>query len=156
MLAPLMTGCASNSPNITANSSVANSQAVNPADSNAVKDDLEDFRQIVKLPFEPEEVVWREESPDGKKKTTAVLRFAPPDTEKIAAQAGTYRAGTPAVIETETWFPAELIAQSQLSGDETVKGTTYAANDFLQPPYMNGKLTRIENSDYFVLELTEN
>jgi hypothetical protein len=34
-----------------------------------------------------------------------------------------------------------------------LKGAAYAANDFLQSPYNNGKLTRINDTNYFVLEL---
>lgn len=82
------------------------------------------------------------------------MKFKTGDADKIAAQAEKISPPQPAQIETETWYPEELTAQSQLSGDESLKGTTFAANDFLQPPYVNGKLTRVENTDYFVLELT--
>ncbi|HEX8638579.1 MAG TPA: hypothetical protein VF692_10990, partial [Pyrinomonadaceae bacterium] len=92
-------------------------------------------------------------APPTGKKMTAVLKFTAEDAARIVAQAETYRPATPAQIETESWFPAELIAQSELSGDETLKGNAYAANDFLQPPYSDGKLTRLENSSYFILEL---
>ena len=152
----LMSGCAANSPNVNGNSNVKTAQNVNGSNANITKDDAEDLRQIIKLPFEPEEVVWREDAGNAAqtaRKLTAVLRFTAPDTEKIVVQAAAAKPGTPAVIEAEMWFPAELIAQSQLSGDETLKGTTYAAPDFVQPPYTGGKLTRIENSDYFLLEL---
>jgi len=117
----------------------------------------------IKMPFHPEEAVWREDvlgkSGDNRvpaptdKKLTAVLRFLKDDAAKITAQAEKYKPATPATINTEKWFPAELIAQSQTSGDETVKGSSYPANDFLNPPYSDGKITRIEGTDYFVLEL---
>lgn len=128
------------------------------------KDTTENLKVIIKMPFEPEETVWREDamssrnsnnrkfSPDDKK-LTSVLRFAGQDVGKITAQAETYRKSSPTEINTEDWFPAELIAQSELSGNETLKGNVYAPTDFIQPPYVDGDLIRIENSNYFILEL---
>lgn len=118
---------------------------------------------LVKLPFHPEEADWREETM-GKpandrvpgptdKKLVAILRFLKDDADKIVAQAEKHKAATPATVNTETWFPNELVAQSQTSGDETLKGLTYAADDFYNPPFSDGKLTRIEGTDYFLLEL---
>ncbi len=132
--------------------------------ANSTKDDAEGLGMIVKLPFESEDAVWREEKlvsadengrlpSQNETKLTAVLLFKAEDAEKIVAQAQTYKQTFPTDIASENWFPAELIAQSQLSGDETVKGTTYAANDFFQSPYTDGKITRIQASNYFILEL---
>ena len=59
-------------------------------------------------------------------------------------------------VGAETWFPEELTAQSQLSGEGVLKGTAYAANEFFNIPYGSGKVTRIRGTDYFVLELTAN
>lgn len=134
------------------------------ANTSSVKDGAESLQMVVNLPFEPQEVVWREE-PLGKetensrlpslneKKLTAVLLFRTEDAEKIVAQAQSYKPPASNEISPEDWFPAELVAQSQISGDETIKGTVYDAKDFFQAPYLDGKITRIENSNYFVLEL---
>lgn len=137
---------------------------VSKENANSVKDNVEELELTIKLPTHPEEVLWREDKPDASngaaanaqpgKKMTAILKFSAEDAAKIVAQAETYQPPTPAQIETETWFPAELKAQSELSGDETLKGNSYAANDFLQPPYETGKLTRLEDSNYFILELS--
>lgn len=131
---------------------------------NSGKDSMENLALLVKLPFEPEDVAWREEPlakqngenrlpSQNERKLTAVLKFLPEDSAKIIAQAETLKAAQPVVIPAETWFPAEMIAQSELSGDETLKGNSYAANDFFQAPYLDGRLIRMENSNYFVLEL---
>lgn len=141
--------------NQTANSQISGENA------NSIKDNVEELELTIKLPAHPEEVLWREDKTNVQnnasvstgKKLTAVLKFTAEDAGRIVAQSETYRPATPAQIDTESWFPAELIAQSELSGDETIKGNAYAANDFLQPPYSDGKLTRLENSNYFVLEL---
>lgn len=131
--------------------------------ANSVKDTVEELELTIKLPSHPEEVLWREQKSDAQsnaanaqtgKKLTAILKFSAEDAAKIVAQAETYQPPTFAQIETEIWFPAELKAQSELSGDETLKGNAYAANDFLQPPYDAGKLTRLEDSNYFILELS--
>jgi hypothetical protein len=165
-IAVFFTTCSSNDGK-NANSGSSN-QAVNSANSNnnvtAVKDDVDELEMTIKLPFHPEEAVWREENlskqnADNRvpaptdKKLVAVLRFLKEDANKIVAQAGNYKPPAPEIINTENWFPAELIAQSQTSGDETLKGLSYSANDFIQIPYSDGKITRIEGTDYFVLEL---
>jgi hypothetical protein len=164
VFAALLTACtATDSEN--ANAAAPNTAAQkNEADANLTKDDVDEFETMVKLPFHPEEALWREE-PLGKKdgdqrvpgptdkKLTAVVKFTREHAEKITEQAARQKPGAPVTMNAENWFPAELIALTQMSGDETLKGTTYAAADFYQPPYLDGKLTRIENSNYFVLEL---
>lgn len=140
------------------NANLSANRTANYANENKIppKDDVEELERIVKLPFQPEETTWREtdvNAATGEKKLTAVLKFLAEDANKIIAQAETYKPAVVSDIDAEDWFPAELIAQSQLSGDGHLKGKSYAANDFLQTPYSNGKLTRIDDTDYFVLEL---
>lgn len=163
----LFSACTNNTAD---NSSVVLSNPANNQNSNAgenaniTKDNVEVLQTIVNLPLEPEETVWREavannqnggtDSSTNNKKLTAVLRFSAEDASKTASQAEAYKSPTPTQIQTEEWFPAELIARSELSGDETLKGTSYAANDFIQPPYTDGQIVRIENSNYFILELS--
>jgi hypothetical protein len=159
--AAIFTGCSSND-DAAVNANAANRTA-NANISNSVKDDIDELELTIKMPFHPEEAVWREEV-SGKagdnrvpaptdKKLVAVLRFLKEDADKVASLAEKHKAAAPATLSTEKWFPAELIAQSQTSGDETIKGASYAANDFLNPPYSDGKITRIDGTDYFVLEL---
>lgn len=157
----LFFGCGSQpADNAAVNQTNVQNENANVA-ANVTKDDAE-LSLIVKMPFEPEETVWREESLSAKspasrapggKKLTAVLKFSAEKANRLVEQAQTHGAPQPIKISTENWFPAELVALSELSGDETLKGTSYAANDFFQPPFAEGKLTRIENSDYFILEL---
>ena len=166
-IAFLLTACPSNdgkNVNSGASNQTVNSNTNSSANLN-IKDDVDELGTIIKLPIQPEEAVWREEnqakdtndnsvSPaPTDKKLVVVLRFSKEDAAKIVAQAEKYKPADREVINNENWFPSELTAQSQLSGDETLKGTTYAANDFLQTPYSDGKLTRIDETNYFVLEL---
>jgi len=136
-------------------------------DQNQAKDNAEELSQFIKISFETEEVVWKLEplgkNPNGERspgptdaKLTAVLKFKPEDAQKIVEQAATYKPPTETSINVENWFPPELVAKSQESGDETIKGIVYAPNDFAQTPYQNGTLTRIADTNYFILELVTN
>ncbi len=133
--------------------------------SSSVSDDVEELGKIIKLPFEPEEVVWQDNNSDNKidgngvsaanqKRIIAVLKFTSEQSNLLIAQAEKYAPAKPAEIDAESWFPVELIAQSQLSGDETLKGNAYAADDFFMEQFNKGKFTHIANTNYFVLELT--
>lgn len=150
--------------NKNTNAAYAN-QSVNAVNKKVPpKDDAIELSKIISLPYAPEEAVWREEPPAAQanvnrtaaRKITAVLRYTDEDAQKIVEQAEKYQPGTQAIINTEDWFPAELVAQSQLSGDETLKGTAYPANDFIQQPFNNGRIVRINDTNYFILELIAN
>lgn len=164
LFAVLLSACPANeSGNSNSNRANQTANLQNSPNSNTIKDNVDELELMIKMPFHPEEAVWREENfekadvnrlpaPTGKK-LIAVLRFLEADADKIVAQAEKYKPGADVKINTESWFPAELIAQSQTSGDDTVKGKSYPANDFYNPPYTDGRVTRIEGTDYFVLEL---
>jgi hypothetical protein len=147
----------------TANQNGNSSQAKQAANNSVekigvetVKDGVDELGQSIKLNFTPEETTWREENltaPNGKK-LIAILKFSNEDTDNVVRDAEKYRPAEASSIDTETWFPAELIAQSELSGDQSLKGASFAADDFLQSPYVKGKLTRIINTNYFILEMT--
>jgi len=137
----------------------------NANDASLVKDDVEELGKIIKLPFEPEEVAWQDNNSNdnngrnrvpapNEKRIVAVLKFTSEDSNRLIIQAEKYAPAKSAVIDAENWFPVELIAQSQLSGDETLKGNFYAADDFFLEPFNKGKFTHIANTNYFVLELT--
>ena len=144
-----------------------NNDAPNPdikdSTANIIKDNVEEFGTLVRLPYEPEEVTWKETAANppnsegaashNSKKLTAVLRFSKENAKKIIAQAEKIQSSEAASLGTEPWFPAELIAQSQLNGDDILKGASYSAADFYLPPYTDGRVTRIENTDFFVLKL---
>lgn len=157
--------CARND-SANANSTNVNVAVVSNSNAEIVpQDNVEELSKIVKLNRLPEEATYSETSLNTKnseprlpapneKKLVAVLRFSPENAAQIVAQAGKYKPAVPNDVDAEDWFPAELVAQSQLTGDESLKGAAYAASDFFQTPYNNGKLTRINNTDYFILELT--
>jgi hypothetical protein len=141
-------GCGGATSNSNSANAAANEAATN---ANVAKTNVEELGLLISMPYETEEAVWR--GGQDQKKLIAVLRFSPEDSNKLVEQAKNVKPPVSEKIESESWFPAELIAQSDMSGDDTLKGTTYAADQFFQPPFTEGKLTRIEGSDYFVLEL---
>lgn len=130
----------------------SNSQpATANADSNSAKTSAEDLGLIINLPFETEDAVWKENA--AKNKLIAVLRFDQQNTAKVVAEAEKVRPAEPASIASETWFPADLTVEGDIRGVETLSGKSYAPNQFVQPPYNDGRLIRVDNSDYFILEL---
>ncbi len=126
-------------------------------------DDVEELGKIVKMPYAPEEATFYEfdlsadansrPSAPNAKRLVAVLKFSAENANGLAADAGKNAAPAPLDVEAENWFPPELVAKSQETGDETLKGVSFPATDFLQPPYTNGRLTRIDDTNYFVLEM---
>jgi hypothetical protein len=121
------------------------------ANANAVHTNPEELGVVVKLPYEPEDVVWKEVGPT--KKITAIMRFKSADSQRVVADAQGFGASQPVSIPVDQWFPDELVAQGEMSGDNTLPGTAYPGNAFFQEPYTSGKIARVDGSDYFILEL---
>jgi hypothetical protein len=151
----LGTSCSGGNANSNAEQNGSNQQA-NNQNSSSPKDNAEELATIIRLTEMPEEVEWREEEnadPKGKK-LIAVLKYGDEAIQKIVASAENIKPGAQVEIGIEDWFPQELTAKTQLSGNELLRGVSYPANEFLNPPFTNGKLTRIQDTNYFVLELT--
>ena len=136
----------------------------------SAKDETLDLGKLVNLPFIPQETVFREDDVTSKsnsnennarsnvvgKKLTAVLQFTKEDAQAIIAQAEKIRPPVPNKLAPESWYPPELVAASQSTGSEMINGISYAADAFYKSPYTTGKITRITETDYFVLELSSN
>jgi len=157
-LGQLLSACSGGANNT--NSTQPNSNQYRPAGSTA-NDMVEELELLVTLPIEPEETVWREDpqtagdttQPPYTKKLTAILKYPQADAGKLAALLEQSSPPLATGINTESWFPAELIAQSDLSGDDTLKGDSYSAASFYRAPYSDGRIMRVEGTDYFILEL---
>ena len=136
------------------NTNIANTSASNASNTaqTGPKDNIEELGMLVRLPFVPEEVAW-EEKPD-QKKLVAVLRFSPENAVKMAAEVAKNGPASADTLTVESWYPNELIAQGELTGESTVKGRSYPAEPFLNPPYTKGKITHVENTDYFILQIS--
>ena len=137
--------------NRNANVPPAASASNTAENANTAKTNVEELGLLVNVPYETEDIVWNEDA--AHKKLIAVLRFSPEDSRKLIVEVE--KSGQPqnVSIAVENWFPNELTAQSEMSGDSALKGLAYPANIFFQEPYSTGRITRIEGGDYFVLEL---
>lgn len=120
--------------------------------SSSPRTNVEELGLLVNVPYETEDVVWKEASPV--KKVVAVLLFTKETAERVVADAQAHGASKNVTIAAEPWFPDELIAQSEMSGDALLRGTAYPGNSFFLGEYNAGTITRIEGSDHFVLEIT--
>lgn len=145
----LLTGCVGKNQNAN-NPRSSNPAASNVEKPNATKTNVEELRMLLNIPYDAEQSDWQEDV--SHKKLTAVLRFSAADCDKIVADALRFRAPENVTIQSESWFPDELIAQGELSGDNTLKGTSYGANAFYQDAFNGGRLIRVEGTSYFVLE----
>ncbi|MBP6002950.1 MAG: hypothetical protein KA746_05900 [Pyrinomonadaceae bacterium] len=135
-----------------ANNSVPSNRVSNAIETDSARTNVEELGMYLRVPYETEDIVWKEIA--SQRKLIAVLRFSPVDSAKVVTEAEKVGTASMVTIESESWFPDELVAQSDLSGDDTLRGQSYAADAFLQPPYNYGRITRIEGTDYFVLEAT--
>lgn len=141
----------------------ANNAAVNRANSNraiepgmeGAKDNADELGTLIKLPYEPEDLVWKDfAAADGKgRRLLAVIQLTPEESRKLIDSALKAGPGKPVSISSEKWFPKELVTQSEMSPDEGIQATSYATNEFLRPPFTQGTLSHVNNTDFFVIEL---
>jgi len=120
--------------------------------TNSPNTNVEELGLLVRVPYDAEDIVWKDYA--SHKKLIAVLRFSTADCERIVADAQNYRKPESVSIQSESWFPDELVAQGDISGDDTLKGISYGANAFLQDPFNEGSIIRVEGTNYFVLQAT--
>jgi hypothetical protein len=116
-----------------------------------ISDDADDLSGFVKLPFIPEDVSWQQLEVNGGKKVVAVIRFNVEDTAAILSQS---QVGGKVELAAERWFPQELIAQSDIAGDQVLRGTIYTTNVFFKDAFNKGRVLKLDGSDYFIVELT--
>ena len=133
------------------NSSNMSATANSNVESNKTNTNVEELGVLVNVPYESEEASWRQSS--DKKKVIAVLRFSQAEANRLVEDAIKIGPAQPVTISQESWFPPELVAQGSMSGEDELTGKAYSANAFFQDPFNSGRITRIENTDYFVLEL---
>ena len=106
---------------------------------------------LINFTLEPEDIVWQQsESP---KRIVAVFRLDQEATKKLVDQLSARSQGAPKTIAVEDWFPPELVAGGEATVASTVDGTAYPADEFYQPPFSQGTITRVDNTDFFVLEI---
>lgn len=139
-------------PNVNENINTNVNSNANVAEDNEIK-----LREKIKMPYEPiGDSPWQEDIRSNPNKLTAVLKFSEEDTRHLLEKVRSRDKKNAVSIDAESWFPAELIAKSDSTGDTSLKGIGYSAEDFAKPPYTNGKLIYIEGTKFFVLNLQAN
>lgn len=148
-ISALVGACAGGGKNAENKNTPANTNAANIT---AAKTNAEELGMLVNVPYETEDIVWKED--EANKKLIAVFRLSPADAARLVTEAEKIRPAQSVTISPESWYPAELIAQSAMSGDDTLSGRSYAANGFIQEPYKTATITRVDTTDFFVLEVS--
>ncbi len=145
------TGCDSSS--APGNSANANNPGRNSAVSvsNGANTKAEELGMLLNFTWEPEDLVWKRS--ETTRSITAVFRLDEEDAKKLSDQLTARSPGAPKSVQVEQWFPPELIAGSEASGGTAVEGTAFPADDFYQPPYSQGTVTRVTGTDFFVIEI---
>jgi hypothetical protein len=145
--AALLSACGGGSSN--AGQPAATSSTIN---ANAARTNVEELSMSVNVPYPIDDLVWKEFP--AEKRIIAVMRVDPADSARIVSEASANGPAQTVAIPTQKWFPDELIAQAQMSGDNTLRGEAYGANAFFQQPYTTGRIIHIEGTDYFVLDVS--
>ena len=157
----LLAGCGGG-PETANNSTPVSPREVNEKNTPVVNEKAEELGMLIKLPFVPVEVAFMEQpavaepgrSPGpNDKKLRAVILYEKEDAESLAAEAAKLAEPTAVEIDADTWFPAELVSQSELNEGQKLKGKAYPADMLFQAPYLAGTLVRIDETNYFVVEM---
>ena len=142
-----LTGCGDSA---NRNAEIGNSEQVSDRGAGNARTNAEELRVFISIPQETEDIVWREFP--AEKKLIAVMRLSKEDASKVADMAGRAGGANKVSVQVENWFPDELVAQADMSGDGTVPADSYPATGFLLEPYTDGTIARIDNTDYFIIE----
>lgn len=129
-----------------------------------VKDDIEDLNGLINLAEAPEEVSFVESEvrpgdlasgagKEARRRLLAVLRYEGEPAKRLSASVAALGKGEPVSLGMETWYPAELVAKSQTGGEESLRGIAYPAAMLAKAPYTDGRMIRVEGTDYYVVEL---
>jgi len=144
------------------NSAPVSPREVNEKNTPQVNEKAEELGLLIKLPFVPVEVAWVEQpavaepgrSPGpNDKKLRAVILYEKEDADQLAAEAAKLGEPTAVEIDADTWFPAELLSQSELNEGQKIMGKAYSADMLFQAPYLAGTMVRIDETNYFVVEM---
>ncbi len=151
----MLIGC-SNEPEANANQIVVNTRPAATPDParEGVKENKDELAELIKLPYEPEDLVWKAFAPDKNgQRLLAVFQLLPDDSRKLADRLTKQSKGTSVKIKAEKWFPTELVTENEVTGEEGIVATSFPADDFFQQPYSEGTVSRVGTSDFYVLDL---
>ena len=145
----IASGCGGNAANTGQQPRPGDAAAAN---SNTPRTNVEELGMLINVPYQVDDLVWKEYP--SQKRILAVMKLPPEDARRLVDDASANGQPTGVTMRFEQWFPDELIAQGQMSGDSELKGQSYPANSFFQPPYNTGHVARVDGTDFFVLDLS--
>ena len=145
----LLSGCGGDAGNPTINANAAGNAAA--ATTSKANTNAEELGLLINFAWETEDLAWKRD--DTKKTLIAAFRLSPEDARKLSEQLNSKGQGAPKEVAVEEWFPAELVAQGETGGSSTVPTLAFPANDLYQPPFTQGTISRVDGTDYFVIEL---
>ena len=111
---------------------------------------------MVKVSFDPDEIVWRTSEIKGKgKRLLAVILLTPADRKALESRLTPLGVARDTQVTVEKWFPTELIAMGDAGGESLIAGKAFPATEFFQPPFVAGEAILIPETDYLVIDVTE-
>ena len=149
LISILLTGCGDSAADGANNANAAVSTVA--SNTNKANTNAEELGMLINFAWETEDLAWKKD--ESKKTLTAAFRLSPEDAKKLSDQLASKGQGAPKEVAVEDWFPAELIAQGETTGGSAVPATAYPAADLYQQPYTQGTISRVEGTDYFVIEV---
>ena len=169
MIAVLLTACGSSANtqavNIDDRSKTARNMNESTVKNAEVKIGTEELKKLINLPVEPTEAKWTAETFDNSQgaapgpsdyRLTALLKY----DEKSAAELskklleGVVIEQSLGNADVKAWFPDEVKkAAKSADGRTYLEGAKLPPDKFFRAPYQNGKLIRVGQTDYFVLNL---
>ncbi|NOT48552.1 MAG: hypothetical protein HOP17_12475 [Acidobacteria bacterium] len=151
----ILSGCSGQTANSNTASNQNESAAASGPEKDGVKDNVSELGALIKFSLEPDDLAWKEfpAKDDQRRRVLAVFQLTAEDSKKLVERAAKIRPAKPVSITTEKWFPTELTTQSEMNRDEGIPAVSYAADEFYLEPFNEGTLSRVDNTDFFVLEV---
>ena len=152
----LLCSCVPNGP-------AASSPAPRPAPGSTfpVSRDIDTLGKSIALPRRPLSAVWQmKQMGDGEMGPSdytikAVMQFSPRDLQALTARAAKRAAPRPGTISLEPWFPQALKKKAEKSKNG-LRAQSLDPSDFYKMSFIQGKLWRIEGTNYFFVSLFTN
>ena len=168
MIAVLMTACGSS--NIQAVNANDQSKTARNMNESTVKNveaetSIEELKKLINLPVEPSAAKWTAETFDNSQgaipgpsdyRLTALLRYDDKSAARLSEKLldGGVIEQSIGNADVKSWFPDEVKKEAKSSDGKTyLEGAKLPPDKFFRAPYRNGKLIRVGQTDYFVLNL---
>lgn len=125
--------------------------------SDEVLSNPEELGLLMRVPFESDEIediAWKS-NPDSRS-LVAVIRLTEDGAKRADAEVFQGRSNGRGSIDVKSWFPKELLTKSEMNGDADLDGTLLPIDALILPPYNSGRVVKIDDSEYYVIEMSAN